>query len=210
MLWSYFIFVLVVNFVSGQNSAPAILNHVDEGEVCKNLTDMTDQQFNNNYNRAIEGKLENIGHTLKFTPNDKSPNVEVKAEILEANTVSCNTISTGVKSLEKLHLVHYGLDAQGNATTKLAVLGIFLKVDRGDGTPTSNISRALRVEEQTIRNPGTFKKQEGVKQILADKLPTDRNCFIRYMGSLTTEPALKDQAQMTELRALVDNSPKHS
>uniref|UniRef100_A0A915D343 carbonic anhydrase n=1 Tax=Ditylenchus dipsaci TaxID=166011 RepID=A0A915D343_9BILA len=146
MLWSYFIFVLVVNFVSGQNSAPAILNHVDEGEV---------QQH---YNRAIEGKLENIGHTLKFTPNDKSPNVEVEGGDLGG----------------KYRFLQYHLHWS-----------------------------------------------QSLEKILADKLPTDRNCFIRYMGSLTTEPCtegviwtvfaqplLISQAQMTELRALVDNSPK--
>uniref|UniRef100_A0A915DIN1 carbonic anhydrase n=1 Tax=Ditylenchus dipsaci TaxID=166011 RepID=A0A915DIN1_9BILA len=56
--------------------------------------------------------------------------------------------------------------------------------------------------------------------MLSDKLPSDTNCFIRYMGSLTTEPCtegviwtvfaqpvLISQAQIDQLRALVDNSP---
>uniref|UniRef100_A0A915DK03 Carbonic anhydrase n=1 Tax=Ditylenchus dipsaci TaxID=166011 RepID=A0A915DK03_9BILA len=84
-------------------------------------------------------QLENIGHTLKFIPSDQSPNVEMEGGDLggkyrflqyhlhwsqKSGEGSEHSIA-GLYYDAELHLVHYAIDDQGNATTKLAVLGIF-------------------------------------------------------------------------------------
>jgi carbonic anhydrase len=83
----------------------------------------------------------------------------------------------GLRYPAELHLVHQGVDDP----TKLAVLGVFLKLD--------DMGNALSVDEAALSKIKENGQSTSIKdQVLNVKLPDNCGSFARYEGSLTTPP----------------------
>jgi carbonic anhydrase len=144
-----------------------------------------------NYDKPISGQLVNTGHSVQFTPEARINAPEIYGGMLDQsyrfiqyhfhwaqkdNEGSEHTLG-GLRYPAELHLVHQGVDDP----TKLAVLGVFLKLD--------DIGSALSVDEAALSKIKENGQSTSIKdQVLNVKLPDNCGSFARYEGSLTTPP----------------------
>uniref|UniRef100_A0A914H0Z6 Carbonic anhydrase n=1 Tax=Globodera rostochiensis TaxID=31243 RepID=A0A914H0Z6_GLORO len=194
-----------------------------------------------NYKRPLAGQLVNTGCGIQFRPDPQVEPPEIYGGMLEQNyrfvqyhfhwsqndnEGSEHTIG-GLRYPAELHLVHQGV----KDPSKLAVLGIFLKLDDGveNGEPKKFVFSSDEME--ALKKVVEFEQSTAIdsKHSLTSKLPP--NCcqdvascaehfvssFVRYEGSLTTppcsenvtwtvftDPLLVTKEQMSLLRALKD------
>ncbi|CAD5234089.1 unnamed protein product [Bursaphelenchus xylophilus] len=144
-----------------------------------------------NYDKVLVGEFVNNGHSVQFIPDAGQAIPTVSGGMLDQKYQfvqyhyhwgqheggSEHTIG-GLRYPAELHLVHQGVDDP----TKLAVLGVFLKLGEQEN--------ALRAEVDILPNiiecGQKCRLEKGVR--LQDKLPECPSSFARYDGSLTTPP----------------------
>uniref|UniRef100_A0A914WFY8 Carbonic anhydrase n=1 Tax=Plectus sambesii TaxID=2011161 RepID=A0A914WFY8_9BILA len=144
-----------------------------------------------NYERPVEGKFVNNGHSVQVNIPNYSEDPEIFGGELDQvyrliqyhfhwgqqdHEGSEHTLA-GLRYPAELHLVHQGVDDP----SKLAVLGVFLKL-APDGEALE--SEAQHLDEIVEPNSATTIAHI----ILKKKLPKNTKSFWRYHGSLTTPP----------------------
>ncbi|KAL3096009.1 hypothetical protein niasHS_005768 [Heterodera schachtii] len=194
-----------------------------------------------NFKKPLAGQLINTGCGIQFQPDPQIEPPEIYGGLLDQNyrfvqyhfhwaqndnEGSEHTIG-GLRYPAELHLVHQGV----KNPSKLAVLGIFLKLDNESENGEKKKFVFSAEEMEALKKVIEFEQNAAIdtEHSLSSKLPP--NCcqemassaehfvssFVRYEGSLTTppcsenvtwtvftDPLLVTREQMSLLRALKD------
>ncbi|KAL3095807.1 hypothetical protein niasHS_005566 [Heterodera schachtii] len=149
------------------------------------------------YKKSLPGTFKNTGTTIKFVPNPP----ETAWPETSCHVFRSEHALGGLKYAGELHLVHKGL----RNASELAVLGVFLKLE---DTPTTDNAKVVFSKEETdVLKELVYCGQsvtigEDHDHTLSSKLPANSceeapssshlenvaSSFIRYQGSLTTDP----------------------
>ncbi|CAJ0569294.1 unnamed protein product, partial [Mesorhabditis spiculigera] len=144
-----------------------------------------------NYTKVLKGNITNNGHSVQITPTPGGELPEIFGGGLDqvyrlvqyhfhwGSTESEGAEHTlgGLSYPAELHLVHQGVED----SSRLAVLGVFLKVGKG-GELLADVEQALK----KIVEPNASTNLDAIN--IGSKLPKNTSSFFRYEGSLTTPP----------------------